>query len=94
MAEKEIIFYTGNFLKGEVLKLDGSNFIPWYKRVYKKLDDNGAFQIAFEPLEEEEPDDPDDLEKYLDDKAISMTIKGLLCENMVPELRDTFSDLV
>ena len=84
MAEKDIFFYTGNFLKGEVLKSDWSNFIPWYKRVYMMLDDNDAFQIAFEPLEEEEPDDPNDLEKYLHDKAISMTIKGLMCENMVP----------
>ena len=94
MAEKDIVFYTGNFLKGEVLKSDGSNFIPWYKRVFKMLDDNDAFSIAFEPLEEEEPDDPNELEKYLDNKAISMGIKDLLVENMVPEKRDSFSDLV
>ena len=94
MAGKEILFYTGNFLKGEVLKSDGSNFIPWYKRLYKMLDDNDAVEIAHEPFEKEEPDDPDELEKYLDSKTISMGIKDLMVENMVPVKRDSFSDLI
>ena len=56
------------------------------------LNNKDTFEIAFFPLGEE-PDNPDDLEKYLDDKAISMSVKDLLCENMVPELRNQFDDL-
>ena len=47
----------------------------------------------FKPLLEDEPDDPDDLENYLDAKAISMSVKDILCESMVPELRNQFDDL-
>src|SRR4051794_27939398 len=93
MADKEIIFYIGHFLKSEALKLDGSNLVDWYKRVFTMLNDNDAFEIAFKPIDEE-PDNPVDLEKYIDDKAVSMFVKNLLCENMVPELKSRFDNLV
>src|SRR4051794_34847353 len=54
---------------------------------------NDAFDIMFKPLLEEEPDDPDGLEYYLDAKAISMNTNKLLCDSMVPELRNQFDDL-
>src|SRR4051812_30088987 len=93
MAEKLIDFYIGDFSESEALKLDGSNLIAWYKRVYKMMKDNDAFDIMFKPLLEEEPDDPDSLEYYLDGNAISMNTKKLLYDCMVPELRNQFDDL-
>src|SRR4051812_5076970 len=93
MAEKVIDFYIGYFMESEALKLDWSNFIAWYKHVYKMMKDNDAFDTIFKPLPEEEPDDPDGLEYYLDAKAISMNIKKLLCDSMVPVLRNQFDDL-
>ena len=93
MADKVIEFYISDFLKSEALKLEGSNLIDWYKRVFTMLNDNDAFEMAFKPMEEE-PDNLADLEKYIDDKAISMSVKNVLCENMVPELRSRFDNLV
>ena len=93
MAQKEIVFYIGNFLESEALKLDGSNLIDWYKRVFKMLNNNDAFEIAFVPLGEE-PDESDSWEDFIDRRACAICIRDVMCRRMDPKLQLRFDDQI
>ena len=59
---RKIRIYTGLFESFDVLKLDGSNFVPWYKRLYDMLICNDQIHLIREPLGEE----PDEFEAQQD----------------------------
>ena len=84
---RKIRIYTGKFEAGEDLKLDGSNFIVWFKRLCDVLKENNQIHLIRDPLGEE-PEDPDAREDFLDRRACAVSMRYVMHRCMVKELQD------
>ena len=92
-ALRKIRIYTGKFEAGEDLKLDGSNFIDWFKRLCDVLKSNNQIVLIREWLGEE-PEDPEAKSEYLDRRACAASLRYVMRRCMVNELQVRYPDPV
>ena len=90
---RTIKMYTGRFEAGEDLKLDGSNFIDWFKRLCDMLKSNNQIVLIREWLGEE-PEDPEAKSEYLDRRACAASLRYVMRRCMVNELQVRYPDPV
>ena len=83
---RTIRIYTGKFEAGEDLKLDGSNFIDWFKRLCDVLKSNNKIDLIRDSLGEE-PEDPKARSDYLDRRACAASLRYVMRRCMVNELQ-------
>ena len=92
-AVRKIRIYTACLESFEVLKLDGSNFVPWYKRLYDMLRCNDQIHLIREPLGER-PDEFEEQQDFFDRRACAVCIRDVMRRCMDPKLQQRFDDQI
>ena len=90
---RKIRIYTACLESFEVLKLDGFNFISWYKRLYDMLRCNNQIHLIREPLGEL-PDEFEEQQDFYDRRACAVCIRDVMRRCMDPKLQQRFDDQI